>query len=575
MGRLGIGDRLNANSKQGVIFTEEYRKVRLDPRTLIPSEYNKYAQDDIEELADNMLLVEQLQEVIVGRVDGKDRIIAGHRRTAAAVLNIERGYDSFKLIDCKVKEMSETMFMLTLHSANIFNRRLSDWELTEGVAEFKKYLVAAREAGEVKIEGKMRDYIADAIGVSTGKMAQMESITNNLCEEGKEAFKSGDINFTTAYEASRLPVEKQKEVIESGEMLSGEVKQMVEQERQKKEPTAAAVKKFYEARAKRYDGDRSKLKELCIEHMGRSHNGGNSGGVDYQCSIRGVKLESAEEITWTRFVQLVNELYPVMETEPEEQIGGQQDLDEYPEVTGGVSIKKDTAHFKIDGALNPDYTPMGLPYSCYITAVLHSGAFSQDFIESYKGSRGINALLNIIENYRKKFCYDENRKYTPGKENYNFKHEGKEYTAYFDNRGFNVDSKDNQYKEYLRDFDLMELLEAMLEAGYFGVVETLKNTIRKTVKRVSEHDTRHTIQIINEQPEVINAMNEPETVGEESQAAAVEEELDIAEATAILTADLFQLKEYISEDDFYTLQEIVINCELAARKGGENEDERS
>lgn len=242
MGRLGIGDRLNQNSKQGVIFTEEYRKVRLDPRTLIPSERNKYAQDDIEELADNMLLVGQLQEVIVGRVNGQDRIIVGHRRTAAAVLNIERGHDSFKLIDCKVREMTEAMFMLTLHSANIFNRRLSAWELTEGVAEFKKYLVAAREAGEVVITGKMRDYIADAIGVSTGKMAQMESITNNLCEEGKEAFKNGDINFTTAYETSRLPVEKQKEVIKSGEMLSSEVKQMVEQERQKEAQAAAEPK---------------------------------------------------------------------------------------------------------------------------------------------------------------------------------------------------------------------------------------------------------------------------------------------------------------------------------------------
>ena len=198
---------------------------------------------------------------------------------------------------------------------------------------------------------------------------------------------------------------------------------------------------------------------------------------------------------------------------------------------------------------------MGLPYSCYITAILHSGIFSQDFIESYKGSRGINALLNIIENYRKKLCYGEDGKYEPGKKSFDFKHEGKEYAAYFDNRGFNVDSKDNQYKEYLRDFDLMELLEAMLEAGYFGVVETLKNTIRKTVKKVSEHDTRHTIRIINEQPEMV----------EESQAAAVEEELDIAEATGILTADLFQLREFINEDDFYTLQEIVINCELAAR----------
>ena len=562
MAKLGLGDRLNNNSRQGVIFTDEYRKVKLDPRTLIPSERNKYAQDDIEELADNMLLVGQLQEVIVGRVDGKDRIIVGHRRTAAAVLNINRGHDGFKLIDCKVREMTEALFMLTLHSANIFNRRLSDWELTEGVAEFKKYLIAAREAGEVEITGKMRDYIADAIGVSTGKMAQMESITNNLCEEGKEAFKNGDINFTKAYETSRLPEDKQKEVIASGEMLSKEVKQMVDKEREKKEPTAAAVKKFYEAHAKKYDGDRSKLKELLIEHLGKCKAGGDSGGVNFDCSLRGVKLGSATEITWTRFVQLVNDLYPVTEAEPEEQIEGQQDLDEYPEVTGGVSIKRDTSHFKIDGVLNPDYTPMGLPYSCYITAILHSGIFSQDFIENYKSSRGINALLNIIENYRKKLCYGEDGKYAPGKKSFDFKHEGKEYAAYFDNRGFNVDSKDNQYKEYLRDYDLMELLEAMLEAGYFGVVETLKNTIKRTVKKVSEHDTRRQ----QDKTENTGAINESETgQQEEDQAAAVEEELDIAEATGILTADLFQLREFINEDDFYTLQEIVINCELAAR----------
>ena len=562
MAKLGLGDRLNNNSRQGVIFTDEYRKVKLDPRTLIPSERNKYAQDDIEELADNMLLVGQLQEVIVGRVDGKDRIIVGHRRTAAAVLNINRGHDGFKLIDCKVREMTEALFMLTLHSANIFNRRLSDWELTEGVAEFKKYLIAVREAGEVEITGKMRDYIADAIGVSTGKMAQMESITNNLCEEGKEAFKNGDINFTKAYETSRLPEDKQKEVIASGEMLSKEVKQMVDKEREKKEPTAAAVKKFYEAHAKKYDGDRSKLKELLIEHLGKCKAGGDSGGVNFDCSLRGVKLGSATEITWTRFVQLVNDLYPVTEAEPEEQIEGQQDLDEYPEVTGGVSIKRDTAHFKIDGVLNLDYTPMGLPYSCYITAILHSGIFSQDFIENYKSSRGINALLNIIENYRKKLCYGEDGKYAPGKKSFDFKHEGKEYAAYFDNRGFNVDSKDNQYKEYLRDYDLMELLEAMLEAGYFGVVETLKNTIKRTVKKVSEHDTRRQ----QDKTENTGAINESETgQQEEDQAAAVEEELDIAEATGILTADLFQLREFINEDDFYTLQEIVINCELAAR----------
>lgn len=235
MGKIDIGDRLNANSKKNIIFAKDYRKVRLDPRTLIPSEHNKYSQDNIEELADNMLLVGQLQEIIVGRVDGQDRIIVGHRRTAAAVLNIERGHDEFKLVDCKIKEMSESLFMLTLHSANIFNRQLSDWELTNGVAEFKKYLEQAKEAGELVIEGKMRDYIASATGKSTGKINQINSINNNLCEEGKEAFKDGKINFSTAYETSRLPEEKQHEVIENGELLSKDVREMVKEEREKKE----------------------------------------------------------------------------------------------------------------------------------------------------------------------------------------------------------------------------------------------------------------------------------------------------------------------------------------------------
>ena len=79
---------------------------------------------------------------------------------------------------------------------------------------------------------------------------------------------------------------------------------------------------------------------------------------------------------------------------------------------------------------------------------------------------------------------------------------------------------------------------------------------------MSEHDTRRQ----QDKTENTGAINESETgQQEEDQAAAVEEELDIAEATGILTADLFQLREFINEDDFYTLQEIVINCELAAR----------
>lgn len=77
------------------------------------------------------------------------------------------------------------------------------------------------------------------------------------------------------------------------------------------------------------------------------------------------------------------------------------------------------------------------------------------------------------------------------------------------------------------------------------------------------------VQQNQEKQGLAGAMNEPEAGADESQAAADDETVDIPEATAILTADLFNLRAYISEDDFYNLQEIVINCELAARKGGE------
>ncbi len=76
----------------------------------------------------------------------------------------------------------------------------------------------------------MRDYIANVTGKSTGKINQINSINNNLCEEGKEAFKDGKINFSTAYETSRLPEIKQHEVIESGELLSKDVREMVKEE---------------------------------------------------------------------------------------------------------------------------------------------------------------------------------------------------------------------------------------------------------------------------------------------------------------------------------------------------------
>lgn len=236
MAKLGLSSRLNSvTKKSSEVDVSGYKRVVIDPETLVPAEENFYSQEDIEELADNMILVGNLQPIIVGRVDGKDKVIAGHRRRQAILMNKRRGIKEFEKIEVLMKEMSENMFMLTLISANMYNRKLTDWEIVEQARQFKEYLKRASKEDGVVIEGKMRDYIADCMGVSNTKMAQIEKINNSLCEEGKEALKNGEINFTTAYETSKLDVEKQKEVIGNKHLLSKDVKELVEQQKVQEE----------------------------------------------------------------------------------------------------------------------------------------------------------------------------------------------------------------------------------------------------------------------------------------------------------------------------------------------------
>lgn len=230
--RKGLSSRLNDKSKLSIVNDKEYKEMLLDPESLAPSDENFYSLENIEELADNMRLVGHLDPIIVGKVEGKFKIISGHRRTKAACFNKQNGYSEFNQVKCMVKEMSNTMFMLTLLSANAFNRKLTDWELVEQARLLKEYLEKAKDEGLV-IEGKMRDYMADILGISKTKMNQINKINNNMCEDGKRALKNGDINFSKAHEVAGLPESVQKEVITNRKLTSKQVKEVVHSYKEK------------------------------------------------------------------------------------------------------------------------------------------------------------------------------------------------------------------------------------------------------------------------------------------------------------------------------------------------------
>lgn len=150
--------------------------------------------------------------------------------------------------------------------------------------------------------------------------------------------KYDSFNKSQLQEMLALPDEIREEI--KPEQTVNEIRNISRNEKELKEPSEAEVKKFYEYHAKMYDDNRSKLKELLIHHLGKSHSGGNSGGINYRCSLRGVRIGSTEEITWAQLVRLVNLYIPSQPADSkqtsqeleEEQLPGQMYIEDYPEI---------------------------------------------------------------------------------------------------------------------------------------------------------------------------------------------------------------------------------------------------
>lgn len=248
MPKRTLSSRLNNVSKMAGIDTSSYKPIRLDPESLVPSDDNFYHvdQEEIEKLADNMLHSGLIEPIIVARVDGRDCIVSGHRRREAALLNKKRGYAEFNEVNCMMREMNQNMFMITLASANAFTRKLTDFELVKQAETLRTYYKKAMDEDGLEIKGRMRDFIADKLGVSHTKMAQIDAINNNLTKEGKVALEKGEINFSKAYETSKLPVQEQSEVIRDKNLLSSDVKELAKKKMQEKKSNAPLPKISFE-----------------------------------------------------------------------------------------------------------------------------------------------------------------------------------------------------------------------------------------------------------------------------------------------------------------------------------------
>ena len=209
-------DLLNAQTKaEGVEETKDYEEIYLSPYEVKDAQENTHQKlEGIEELADNFLTVGQEQPTVLARVNGEFRIIDGHRRNAANIFNIERGYKEYEKIKYRYKDMSEAMYELRLLAGNGYTQELTAYEKVRLVERTKAALIRAKEEDGLEIQGKMRDLIAAMVQESGTNVARMENINNNATQAVKEQLKEGNLGLTAAYEAAKLEPEEQDDIAE-------------------------------------------------------------------------------------------------------------------------------------------------------------------------------------------------------------------------------------------------------------------------------------------------------------------------------------------------------------------------
>ncbi len=218
MAKFNMMELLNNNSKESLETKnnhERFKTIQISINDIVPSPNNFYSieEEKLKGLKDSIELLGLQQNLVVKKMEkNKYEIIAGHRRYLAMKKLYEEGNINFEYIPCKVEDDDYIKNELKLLMTNSTTRELSDWEKITQTKKLKELLTEYKK--KEKLPGRVRDIIADILSTSPTQVARMESISKNLVEEFKDELKDDNIKISVAYELSKLPEDKQKEVFE-------------------------------------------------------------------------------------------------------------------------------------------------------------------------------------------------------------------------------------------------------------------------------------------------------------------------------------------------------------------------
>ncbi len=182
--------------------------------------------NELHESADNFFIVENIEQfanTILGQGGVKDNlivrplesggyeIISGHRRRAAVQYLIDNGENISHFLPCLVQNYADDDDrMLDLILMNVSTRQISDPELWKSYETIDRILKDKKDKGEYF--GRIRDDIANTLGVSAAQVGKMQNVDKNAIEPVKEAVAKGELSISTANEIARLDKEEQAKI---------------------------------------------------------------------------------------------------------------------------------------------------------------------------------------------------------------------------------------------------------------------------------------------------------------------------------------------------------------------------
>lgn len=192
----------------------------------------------------------------------------------------------------------------------------------------------------------------------------------NLCNEFSVGHDSPELDekyldFSVSQLFEMLPMKQEQKDQVTPDMTVKDIREIKNEAKSViSEPADKEICSFYVKHLINISADdRKNLKEYMSIHYGKSHSGGGP-NPDFECSPRGIRINSSDEITWTRFVNRVNELIPIPDGQERKDVSEEDNNDNIP---GQTSIEKDF----------PEYMPGDIYVKSEVVEVIETNSEGQ------------------------------------------------------------------------------------------------------------------------------------------------------------------------------------------------------